>query len=83
MRLNIQSFAVSEPWSFENFSIKENNFFDNILCVNLIVVWNELAKSTKLLISFSGKVHSEKMSSINLFQKIGFCGLTASSCVSM
>ena len=49
----------------------------------MIVAWNELAKSTKLLISFSGEVHTEKMSTINLFQMIGFCGLAASSCFSM
>ena len=51
--------------------------------MNLIVVWNELANSTKLLISASGKVHTEKMSSINLFQTRGLFGLLASSCFSM
>ena len=56
---------------------------DDISCVNLIVVWNELAKSIKLLISALGKVHTEKMSSINLFQMRGLCGLMASSCFSM
>ena len=55
MCLNIQSFAVSEPWSFENFSIKENSFSGDISSVNLILAWNELAKSTKLLISFRAR----------------------------
>ena len=41
-------------------------FSDDISCVNLILVWNKLANSIKLLISASGKVHTEKMSSINL-----------------
>ena len=54
-------------------------FSDDISCVKLILAWNELAKSTKLQISSSGEVHTEKMSSINLFQMIGFCGLAASS----
>ena len=58
-------------------------FSDDISCVNLIVVWNELANSTNLLISASGKVHTEKMSSINLFQMRGLCGLLTSSCFSM
>ena len=49
----------------------------------LIVVWNELAKTIKLLISALGKVHTEKMSSMNLFQMRGLCGLRASSCFSM
>ena len=44
-------------------------FFDEISCVNLIVVWNELANSIKLLTSALVKVHTEKMSSINLFQR--------------
>ena len=57
-------------------------FSDDISCVNLIVVWNELANSTKLLISASGKVHT-KMSLINLFQMRGLCGLMASSCFLM
>ena len=55
---------------------------DDISCVNLNVVWNEMANSTKLLISASGKVHTEKMSSINLFQTRGLFGLLASSCFS-
>ena len=65
---NIQSLAVSETWSLENFGIEESNFSfsDDPWCVNLIVAWNEFVKSIKLLISFSGKVH--KMSSINLFR---------------
>ena len=46
-------------------------------------MWNELGNSIKLLISASGKVHTEKMSTINLFQMIGLCGLMASSCFSM
>ena len=62
---------------------RKTSFSDDISWVNLIVAWNELAKSMKLLISFSGKVLTEKMSSINLFQMIGFCGLAASSCFSM
>ena len=82
MCLNIKSFVVSETWSFENFSSKEN-FSDDISRVNLMVAWNRLAKPTKLLISFSGKVHTEKLSSVDLFQKIGFCGLAASTCFSM
>ena len=36
-----------------------------------------------LLISALGKVHTEKMSLINLFQMRGLCGLMASSCFSM
>ena len=40
---------------------------DDISCVNLIVVWNELANSIKLLISALGKVHTQKMSAINIF----------------
>ena len=51
--------------------------------MNLIVMWNVFANSTKLLISALGKVHTEKMSSINLFQTRGLCGLVASSCFSM
>ena len=51
-----------------------------ISCVNLIPVWNELAKSIKLLIFTLGKVHTEKMPSINLFQMTGLCGLMASIC---
>ena len=81
---NIQSLVVSETWSLENCGIEESNFFffsDDTWCVNLILAWNELVKSIKLLISFSGKVHTEKMSSINLFQRVGFCGLPASSCL--
>ena len=74
MSSNIQSFVVSETGALENFSIRENNFFsDDTSCVNSIVVWNELAKSMNLLISFSGKVHTEKMSWINLIQKVDFC----------
>ena len=38
-------------------------------------VWNKLAKSTKSLISRSDRAHTENMSSINLFQRIGFCRL--------
>ena len=57
-------------------------FSDDISCMNLIVVQNELAKSIKL-ISALGKVHTEKMLSINLFQMRGLCGLMASSCFSM
>ena len=56
---------------------------NDISCVNLILVWNKLTNSIKLLISASGKVHTEKMSSINLFQMRGLCGLMASSCFSM
>ena len=44
----------------QNFSVKENIFSDDVSCVNLIVAWNGLARSTKLLISFSGKVHTKK-----------------------
>ena len=58
-------------------------FSDDISCVNLIVVWSVLANSTKLLISALGNVHTEKMSSINLFQMRGLCGLVASSCFAM
>ena len=50
---------------------------------NFIVVWNELAKSIKLLISALVEVHTEKMSSINLFQMGGLCGLVARSCFSV
>ena len=39
--------------------------------VNFIVEWEELAKSIKLLISVSGRVHAENMLSINLFQRNG------------
>ena len=35
---------------------------DNISHVNLIVVWNRLAKSTKLLISSLLEVHTKKLS---------------------
>ena len=44
---------------------------DDISHVNLIVVWNLLAKSMKLSISCLLEVHTEKMSSMNLFQMIG------------
>ena len=65
-------------------SVSRKTIFSvDISWVNLIVAWNELAKSMKLLISFSGKVLTEKMSSISLFQMIGFCGLAASSCFLM
>ena len=37
--------------------------------VNFIVEWEEFAKSIKLLISVSGRVHTENMSSVNLFQR--------------
>ena len=40
-------------------------FSDDISCLNIIEVWNELANSTKLLISASGKVHTEKTSVID------------------
>ena len=39
--------------------------------VNFIVEWEEFVKSIKLLISVSGRVHAENMSSINLFQRNG------------
>ena len=39
--------------------------------VNLIVPWNLLAKSMKVSISCLLEVHTEKMSSLNLFQMIG------------
>ena len=39
--------------------------------VNFIVEWEEFAKSIKLLISVSGRVHAENMSSINLLQRNG------------
>ena len=39
--------------------------------VNFIVEWEEFAKSIKLLISVSGRVHTENMSSINLFLRNG------------
>ena len=64
-------------------SLKTSIFSDDISCVNLIVVWNELANSIKLLTSALGKVHTEKTSSINLFQMRPLCGLMASSCFSM
>ena len=54
MCLNIKSFVVSETWSFENFSIKEN-FSDDISRVNMMVAWIKLAKPTKLLIFFFGQ----------------------------
>ena len=47
------------------------------------MVWNELAKSLRFLIPALGKVHTEKMSSISLFQMRGLRGLMASSCLSM
>ena len=52
---------------------------DDISLVNLIVVWNLLAKSMKLSISFLLEVHTEKMSSMKLFQMIGLRGLERSS----
>ena len=55
---------------------------DDISHVNLIVAWNLLAKSTKLSISCLLDVHTEKMSSMNLFQMIGLGGLERSSCFS-
>ena len=84
MCLNIQSFVVSEAWSFENFSIKENNFFwwhlvrefdGGVECISEI---NEVAE-----FFFGLRSTLKKMSSINLFQMIGFCGLAASSRFSM
>ena len=45
--------------------------FDDISCVNLMVAWKEFAKSIKLFISVSEIVHTENMSSINLFQRNG------------
>ena len=53
-------------------------FSDDNSCVNLKVAWNELANSMKLLISVSGMVHRQKMSSMYLFQSNGFGGLVAS-----
>ena len=44
---------------------------DDISHVNLILAWNRLAKSTKLLISCLLEVHTEKMSSMNVFEMIG------------
>ena len=61
---------------------RKTSFPDDISCVNVIVVWNELTKSIKLFISALGKVNTEKLSSINLFQMRGLCGLMASSCFS-
>ena len=74
MSLKIQSFVVSEPRSFETSVSRKTIFSDDISCVNLIVVWNKLAKSTKSLISRSDRAHTENMSSINLFQRIDFVG---------
>ena len=50
---------------------KKTARLDDISHVNLIVVWNLLAKSMKLSISCLLDVHTEKMSSMNLFQMIG------------
>ena len=44
---------------------------DDISHVNLIVAWKLLAKSTKLSIYCLLEVHTEKLSSMNLFQMIG------------
>ena len=49
---------------------KKTTRSDNISHVNLIVVWNLLAKSVKLSISCLLEVYTEKMSSMNLFQMI-------------
>ena len=62
---------------------KKTIFSYDISYVNFIVVWNDLAKSIKMLICGLVKVHTEKISSINLFQMRGLCGLVASSCFSM
>ena len=56
---------------------------DDISHVNLMVGWKLFAKVTKSLISCSLIVHTEKMSSIKRFQRIGLKGLAASSCLSM
>ena len=47
--------------------------------VNLIVGWNQLAKSTKIEISSTGMFHKKDMSSVNLFQTSGSSGLAAKS----
>ena len=53
------------------------------MSVNLMVGWKLLANRTKSLISFSFMVQTEKMTSMNLFQRIGLRGLDASSCYSI
>ena len=57
MCLNIQSFAVSERncGPLKTSVSRKTIFSDDISCVKLIVAWNELAKSTKLLIFFFGQ----------------------------
>ena len=81
--LYIQDFVSNQPWALKTSVSRKTIFSDDTSCVNFIVVWNELAKSIKLLISALGKVHTEKMSSINLFQMGGLYGLVASGCFSM
>ena len=48
---------------------------DYIACLNLIVMSNKLAKSTKSLISPPNKLHAENTSWIKVFQRVGLCGL--------
>lgn len=59
---------------------KKTKPLDNISYANLIVIWNSLAKSTKLPISCLLEVHTEKTLSMNPFQIIDFCGLARSNC---
>ena len=75
--VDIMCFADDERRSFKNFSVED------ISHVNLMVGWKLFAKVTKSLISCSLIVHTEKMSSIKRFQRVGLKGLAASSCFSM
>ena len=72
MCLNIKYFTLNESWSFKTSVSRKTICFDDISCENLMFAWKEFAKSIKfLLILVSEIVHTENMSSINLFQRNG------------
>ena len=65
-------FESNESWSFKNFSGQgKQSVLMTVRQCKFIIRWKEFAKSIKLLISVSGRVHTENMSSINLFQRNG------------
>ena len=64
MCLDIEYFVRRKTWSFENFGISENSAFGQHFTCEFDC----------------GNVHSEKMSSISIFQIIGLWGLEGSGC---
>ena len=55
----VSTYTILSEMNLGPSGLRKTIFLDDISCVNLIVVWTELAKSIKLLISALGKVHSK------------------------